>query len=70
MEPHFRHYQINPKFQERDNGYYCRKLRKTKVKHLKLFKNYWSRIARALSTIRAGSARAVEVMSMLKLSKN
>ena len=31
----FRNYQINPnhKFQEKDSGYYCWKLRKKKVKH-------------------------------------
>ena len=26
--PHFRNYQINHKFQEKDSGYYCWKLRK------------------------------------------
>ena len=33
MEPHFRNYQMNHKFQEKVNGYYCWKLRKRKVKH-------------------------------------
>ena len=60
MKPHFRNYQINNKFQEKDSGYYCWKLRKKKVKH------YSSRLARALSTIRAGRARAVEEMFVRK----
>ena len=37
MEPHFKNYQINYKFQEKDRGYYSWKLRKRKVKHQKLF---------------------------------
>ena len=37
-------------------------MRKKKVKHKILFRNYSSRLARALSTIRAGRARAVEKM--------
>ena len=52
MEPHFRNYQINHKFQEKDSGYYCWKLRKKKVKHEIPFRSYSSRLARALSTIR------------------
>ena len=62
MEPQFRNYQINHKFWEKDSGYYCWKLRKKKVKHEILFRNYSSRLARALSTIRAGRARAAEKM--------
>ena len=67
MEPHFRNYQINHKFQEKGCGYYCWKSRKKKVKDETLFRNYSSRLARALSTIRAGSAVAVEKMFMRKL---
>ena len=52
MEPHFRNYQINHKFQEKDRGYYCWKLRKKKVKREMIFRDYLSRLARALSTIR------------------
>ena len=34
MEPHFRNYQINHNFEEKDSGYYCWKLKKKrKVKH-------------------------------------
>ena len=67
MGPHLRNYQINHKFQEKDSGYYCWKLRKKKVKHEILFRNYSSRLARALSTIRAVRAKAVEKMFMRKL---
>ena len=67
MEPHFRNYQINHKFQEKDNGYYCWKWRKNKVKQKILFRNYSSRLARALSTIRAGRrARACSRRSVYK----
>ena len=39
MEPHFRNYQINYKFQEKDSdsGYYCWKLRKKESKTLNTF---------------------------------
>ena len=57
MEPHVRNYQINHKFEEKDSGYYCWKLRKKKVKHYILFRNCSSRLARALRTIRAAWAR-------------
>ena len=63
MEPHFRNYQINHKFQEKISGCYCWKLRKS-------FRNYLSRLAKALNPIRAGIARAVEEMFMRKLTKN
>ena len=36
--------------------------RKRKLKNSKLFRNYSSRLARALSTIRAGRARTLEQM--------
>ena len=36
----------------------------------KFFRNYSSRLAKVLSTIRAGSARAVEEMFTRKLTKN
>ena len=67
MEPYFRNYQINPnhKFQEKDSGYYCWKLRKKKIKPYIIFRNYSSRLA--LSTIRAVMTRAVEKMFMGKL---
>ena len=55
---------------EKDHGYYSWILRKRKVKHQQIFRNYWSRLARALSTIRAGRDRAVEEMLMRKLTKN
>ena len=46
-------------------------IEKRKVKHSQLFTTYWSRLARTLSTIRAGRARAVvEEMFMRKLTKN
>ena len=32
IEPHYRNYQINIKFLEKDSGYYCWKLRNKKVK--------------------------------------
>ena len=54
----------------KSKGFYCCKLRKRKVKNLKLFRNYSSRLARVLSTIRAGRARAVEEMFARKLIKN
>ena len=59
MKPHFRNYPINHKFQEKNCGYYCWKLKKRKVIHYKFFTIYSSQLARALSTIRAGRARAV-----------
>ena len=40
VEPHSRNYQINHKFQKKDSGYYCWKLRKRKVKHRKILRNY------------------------------
>ena len=40
----------------------CWKLRKKKVKLEILFRNYSSRLSRALNTIRAGRARAAEKM--------
>ena len=64
MEPNFRNYQINRKFQEKDgyhcciyigyqkSGYHFWKLRKKKVKHEIIFRNYSSRLVRVLSTIR------------------
>ena len=71
MEPYFRNYQINPnhKFQEKDSGYYCWKLRKKKIKPYIIFRNYSSRLARALSTIRVGRAGALEEMSLRKLPR-
>ena len=42
----------------KDSEYYCGKLRKKKVKHETFIRNYSSRLFRALSTIRAGIARA------------
>ena len=51
MEQHFNNYQINLKFHEKGTEYYCWKLKKMKVKNSKIFKNYSSRVARALSTI-------------------
>ena len=66
----FRNHQINHKLQEKDSGYYyCWKLRKKKVKHQILFRNYSSKLARTLSTIRAGRATAVEKMFMGKLTR-
>ena len=44
--------------------------KKKESKTLKLFRNYSSRLGRALSTIRAGRARAVKEMFMRKLTKN
>ena len=44
------------------SGKRCWKLRKKKVKLYILFRNYSSRLARALSTITAGRARAAEKM--------
>ena len=70
MKPCFRNYQINYKFQEKRSGYYCWKLRKRKVKHQKIFINYSSRLARALSTIRTGRTRGVGEMFMRKLTKD
>ena len=70
MGPHFRNDQINHTFQEKDRGYYCWKLRKMKAKHKKLLRNYSSRLARALRSIIAGRARAVEEMFMKKLTKS
>ena len=60
MEPHFRNYQINHKFQGKDSGYFCWKLRKKKVKHEMLFKNYSSRLAHSPQYNQniAGKARA------------
>ena len=40
---------------------------KKESKTLKLFRNYSSKLATALSTIRAGRARAVEKMFLRKL---
>ena len=60
MEQHFRNYHINHKFQEKGRKYFWWKLRKRKVKSWYFFRNYSSRLARILSTIRAGRARAVE----------
>ena len=37
MEPQFRNYQINHKFPEKYNGYYCWKLRKKESKTLNTF---------------------------------
>ena len=68
MEPQFRNYSINHKFQEKYGGYYCWKFRKRKLKYQTLFRNYSSRLARAFSTIRASRARRVEEMFMRKLS--
>ena len=50
-------------------GYYYWKLRKREVKNKNYFRNYFSRLARALSTIRAGTARVVEEMFTRKLIK-
>ena len=33
MVKHFKDYEINHKFQEKDRGYYCWKLRKREVKN-------------------------------------
>ena len=46
-------------------------IEKRKIKYYKLFRNYSSRLARALSTIRTSRARAVEKIFMgKKLTKN
>ena len=37
MESHFRNYQINHKFHEKDSGYYYSKLKKKESKTLKNF---------------------------------
>ena len=60
MKQYFRNCQINHKWQEKSRKYYCWKLRKRKVKSGIFFRNYSSRLARILSTIRADRARAVE----------
>ena len=49
----FRNQPTRKKIEEKDSGYCCWKLRKKKEI---LFRNYLSRFARALSTIRAGRA--------------
>ena len=54
----------------KNSGYHCWKLRKRKVHNYKLFRNYLSGLARALSTIRAGRARGVEQIFIKKLTKN
>ena len=75
MEPHFINYQINHKFQKKiinsrkKTEYYCRKLRKKKVNTKIRFRNYSSRLAGALSPIRAGRDRAVEKMFMKRLPR-
>ena len=52
------------------SGCYCWKLRKKKVKHEILFKNYSIRLGKAHRTIRADRrARAVEEMFMRKLPR-
>ena len=45
-------------------------IEKKESETLKTFQNYWVRLARALSTIRAGRAGEVEEMFMRKLTKN
>ena len=63
----FRNQPTRKKVEEKDSGYCCWELRKKKEI---LFRNYLSRFARALSTIRAGRAKAVEVeMFMRKLPR-
>ena len=58
MEQHLRNYQINHNFLEKGRKYYCWKLRESKVKTYHFFRNYLSKLARILNTIRAGRARA------------
>ena len=70
MEQHFNNDQINLKFQGKGIEYYCWELKKRKVKNAKIFKNYSSRLARALSTIRPGRTRVVEEMVIRKLTEN
>ena len=64
MKQHFKHYQVNKKFQENGRGYYCCRLRKRKVKNQKIFRDYSSTLARVLSTIRAGKDSAMGEMFM------
>ena len=52
------------------SGYCCWKLRKWKVKHQKQFRNYLRRLARALGTIRASRATAIEDLFIRKLTKS
>ena len=68
MEQHFRNYQIDHKFQEKGRG--LLEIEKKESKKLKLFRNYSSRLAKALSTIRAGRARAIEEIFKRKLTEN
>ena len=46
------------------------KTKKRKVKNKKIFRNYWSRLARVLRIIRAGRARTVVGIFTRKLNKN
>ena len=68
MQPHFRN-SDKSQISGKKSGYYCWKLRKKKVEHYILFRNYSSRLARALSTIRASRATAVKEMFMRKLPR-
>ena len=70
MEQHFRNYQINHKVQEKNRKNIIVGIEKKESKKLKFFRNYSSRLARVLSTIRAGRAREVEEMFTRKLTKN
>ena len=57
--------QINHNFQEKDSGYYCWKLRKRKIKHLKIFQKLLEQSNQS-PQCNHSRARAIEEMFMKK----
>ena len=71
MEQHFMNYQINHEVQEKyRENIIAKNWEKGKEKTDKKFRKNSSRLARVLSTIRAGKAREVEDMFTRKLTRN